>query len=118
LGQLTDNCYKTSLLTADYASGVVASVAVLAVLCKKFSLANGKNTIPFPPGPPARWFWSNALPSVNIAHALTDLVWEYGPVVLFRQGSQVIIVIGSVKAITSIMEAEGRSLVDRRYAAR
>jgi hypothetical protein len=86
------------------------------VLCKKFSLANGKNTIPFPPGPPARWFWSNALPSVkwvlemsslicetdvdhplSIAHALTDLVWEYGPVVLFRQGSQVIIVIGSVK---------------------
>jgi len=33
----------------------------------------------------------------SIAHALTDLVWEYGPVVSFRQGSQVIIVIGSVE---------------------
>jgi hypothetical protein len=54
-----------TLFTADYAAGVVASVAVLAVLYQKFSLANGKNAIPFPPGPPARWFWSNALPSVK-----------------------------------------------------
>ncbi|KAG1752766.1 cytochrome P450 [Suillus occidentalis] len=99
---------------AEYAAAsVVTSVAVLAVLYKKFSLANGKNAIPFPPGPPARWFWSNALPSVNIARALTDLVREYGPVVSFRQGSQVIIVIGSVEATTTIMETEGRSLVDR-----
>ncbi|KIK35825.1 hypothetical protein CY34DRAFT_811854 [Suillus luteus UH-Slu-Lm8-n1] len=103
-----------TLTTADYAAAsVVTSVAVLAVLYKKFSLADGKNTIPFPPGPPARWFWSNALPSVNIARALTDLVREYGPVVSFRQGSQVIIVIGSVEATTTIMETEGRSLVDR-----
>ncbi|KAG1809606.1 cytochrome P450 [Suillus subaureus] len=102
-----------SLITADYAAGLVASIAVLVVLHKKSSLANGKNTIPFPPGPPARWFWSNALPSVNIARALTDLVREYGPVVSFRQGSKVIVVIGSVEAATTIMEAEGRSLVDR-----
>jgi hypothetical protein len=31
-----------TLFTADYAAGVVASVAVLAVLYKKFSLAHGK----------------------------------------------------------------------------
>jgi hypothetical protein len=57
-----------TLITADYAAAsVVTSVAVLALLYKKlkFSLANGKNAIPFPPGPPARWFWSNALPSVK-----------------------------------------------------
>ncbi|KAG1728771.1 cytochrome P450 [Suillus lakei] len=102
-----------TLIKTDYAAGVVATVAVLAILYKKSSLANGKNAIPLPPGPPARWFWSNALPSVNIARALTDLVREYGPVVSFRQGSQVIIVIGSVEATTAIMEAEGRSLVDR-----
>ncbi|KAG1720536.1 cytochrome P450, partial [Suillus lakei] len=89
------------------------AAAVLAVLYKKSSLANSKNTIPLPPGPPARWFWSNALPSVNIARALTDLVREYGPVVSLRQGSQVIIVIGSVEATMAIMETEGRSLVDR-----
>jgi hypothetical protein len=47
-----------TLFTANYAAGVVASVAVLAVLYKKISLMNGKNAISFPPGPPARWFWS------------------------------------------------------------
>lgn len=34
---------------------------------------------------------------LSIAHALTDSVRKYGPVVSFRQGSQVIIVIGSVE---------------------
>ncbi|KAG1896562.1 cytochrome P450 [Suillus fuscotomentosus] len=102
-----------TLITTDYAAGVVAFAAVLALLYKKSSLTNGKNALPFPPGPPARWFWSNALPSVNIARELTNLVREYGPVVSLRQGSQVIIVIGSVEAATTIMEIEGRSLVDR-----
>ncbi|KAG2106591.1 cytochrome P450 [Suillus discolor] len=70
-------------------------------------------TFPLPPGPPARWFWSNALPAVNTAHGLTDLVREYGPIVSLRQGNQVIVVIGSVEAATGIMEKEGASLVDR-----
>ncbi|KAG2128231.1 cytochrome P450 [Suillus clintonianus] len=98
-------------MSASYAAGVAVIVAVL-VLYKKFSLAGGNN-IPLPPGPPACWFWSNALPAVNIAYALTDLVRKYGPVVSFRQGSQVIIVIGSMEAATHIMEKEGGSLVDR-----
>lgn len=102
-----------TLITANYAAGIVAVVAALTVLYKKTSSANGKNDITLPPGPPACWFWRNALPSVNIARALTDLVREYGPVVSFRQGSQVIIVIGSVEATTTIMETEGRSLADR-----
>ncbi|KAG2046951.1 cytochrome P450 [Suillus hirtellus] len=87
-------------------------VAVLAALYTRFSFA-GRKGILLPPGPPARWFWSNALPAVNIAYALTNLVREYGPVVSFRQGSQVIIVIGSVEAAVDIMEKEGGSLVDR-----
>ncbi|KAG1740507.1 cytochrome P450 [Suillus paluster] len=93
-------------------TAVIAAIGVLAVLYRKFSSA-GRNAIPLPPGPPARWFWSNALPAVNIAHALTDVVREYGPVVSFRQGSQVIVVIGSVEAAMSIMEKEGGSLADR-----
>ncbi|KAG2357454.1 cytochrome P450 [Suillus spraguei] len=66
-----------------------------------------------PPGPPARWSWSNDLPDANIAHTLADLVQTYGPIVSFRQGSQVTIVLGSVEAATDIMEKEGGSLVDR-----
>ncbi|KAJ8589773.1 cytochrome P450 [Rhizopogon salebrosus TDB-379] len=81
---------------------------------KKRSLAEySKDGIRLPPGPPPRWFWSNALPTVNIAHAFTEFVRKYGPLVSFQQGSQVIIVIGSVQAATEIMEKEGGSLMDR-----
>ncbi|KAG1720323.1 cytochrome P450 [Suillus lakei] len=98
-------------MSANYAASVIAVVAVLVVL---YQFKQGsRNSIPLPPGPPARWFWNNALPAVNIAHALTDLVREYGPILSFRQGSQVIIVIGSVEAAADIMEKEGGSLVDR-----
>ncbi|KAG1858610.1 cytochrome P450 [Suillus tomentosus] len=97
----------------SYTASIVAIVVVFAKLYQKSSLASGKNSITLPPGPPARWFWSNALPTVNIAHALTDLVQEYGPIVSLRQGNQVIVVIGSVEAATDIMEKEGGSLVDR-----
>ncbi|KAG2111764.1 cytochrome P450 [Suillus cothurnatus] len=102
----------TSTRNANYVTSVVTVLAVLVVLYKKSSLASKKG-ISLPPGPPARWFWSNALPAVNIAYTLTNLVQEYGPVVSFRQGSQVIIVIGSIKAAADIMEKEGGSLVDR-----
>lgn len=103
----------TFITNANYAAGIVAVVAsLITVLYKKFPLL-GRKGIPLPPGPPACWFWSNALPTVNIAHALTDLVREHGPIMSFRQGSQVIIVIGSIEAATDIMEKEGASLVDR-----
>ncbi|KAG1819871.1 cytochrome P450 [Suillus subaureus] len=98
--------------SANYAAGVVAFVAVLFVLYKKNSLSSRKG-IPLPPGPPAHWFWSNALPAVNIVYTLTNLVREYGPIVSFRQGSQVIIVIGTMEAAADIMEKEGASLADR-----
>ncbi|KAG1895391.1 cytochrome P450 [Suillus fuscotomentosus] len=101
--------------TDHYAVGIITVVAVLAVLYTRFSFAGRKGAL-LPPGPPARWFWSNALPAVNIAYALTNLVREYGPVVSFRQGSQVIIAIGSVEAAVDIMEKEGGSLVDRPRA--
>ncbi|KAG1838924.1 cytochrome P450 [Suillus subalutaceus] len=103
---------ETFITNANYAAGVVAVIVLLVVLYNTSPLA-GRKGIRLPPGPPARWFWSNALPAVNIAHALADLVREYGPIVSFRQGSQVIIVIGGIEAATDIMEKEGGSLVDR-----
>ncbi|KAG2068658.1 cytochrome P450 [Suillus decipiens] len=93
-------------------AGVIA-VTVLLVVLYKTSPLTGRKGILLPPGPPARWFWSNILPSVNTAHALSDLVREYGPIVSFRQGSQVIVVIGNIEAATDIMEKEGGSLADR-----
>lgn len=49
---------------ANYAAGVVTGLAVLVVLYKKFSLV-GRKGVPLPPGPPARWFWCNALPAAK-----------------------------------------------------
>ncbi|KAG2071611.1 cytochrome P450 [Suillus decipiens] len=100
------------ITSANYAAGVVAVTVLIGVLYNTSPLA-GRKGILLPPGPPARWSWNNALPTVNIAHGLTDLVKEYGPIVSFRQGSQVIVVIGSIEAATDIMEKEGGSLVDR-----
>ncbi|KAG2128831.1 cytochrome P450 [Suillus cothurnatus] len=96
--------------SAYYSAGIV--IVVLFVLYNRISSSSRKGIL-LPPGPPARWFWSNALPAVNIVYTLTNLVREYGPVVSFRQGSQVIIVIGSMETATEIMEKEGASLVDR-----
>ncbi|KAG2142182.1 hypothetical protein BD769DRAFT_1383689 [Suillus cothurnatus] len=81
-----------TLFMANYpAAGVVASIVVLAVLYKKISLMNDKNAISLPPGPHARWFWSKHF--------------------VFRQYC-LCTDRSSLGAITTIMEAEGRSLVD------
>ncbi|KIJ65429.1 hypothetical protein HYDPIDRAFT_110496 [Hydnomerulius pinastri MD-312] len=97
-----------------YLVGFAATAATVAVLYKKRQAAFASmNGIPLPPGPPARWFWDNAMPTVNIAHTLADWVAEYGPMITLRQGSQVIIVIGRMDAATDIMEKEGGALVDR-----
>ncbi|KAG2360132.1 cytochrome P450 [Suillus spraguei] len=100
------------ITSTNYAAGVVTVTVLLGVLYMTSPRA-GRKGILLPPGPPARWPWSNVFPTVNIARGLTDLVREYGPIVSFRQGSQVIVVIGSIEAATDIMEKKGGSLVDR-----
>ena len=47
-----------------YAGGIAALIAISVVLYNK-CLLRSKNSIPLPPGPPARWFWCNALPTVK-----------------------------------------------------
>ncbi|KAF8549342.1 cytochrome P450 [Imleria badia] len=75
-----------------------------------------KNGIPLPPGPPARWFWDNAFPSVNVPRTLTDWVSKYGPVITLRQGSHIAIIIGRVDAVAEIMEKEGSAIADRPHS--
>ncbi|KAH7884150.1 cytochrome P450 [Phlebopus sp. FC_14] len=94
--------------------GITAAAAVL--YNKRQAALAFKNGIPLPPGPPAHWFWDNAMPKANIAHTLSDWVAEYGPVITLRQGSNVIIVIGRMDAANDIMEKEGQALVDRPVA--
>jgi cytochrome P450 len=98
----------------SYLVGLAVTAATLTILYKKrpFVFAS-KNNIPLPPGPPARWFWDNALPSVQIARTLADWVTEYGPVIALRQGSKVIIIVGRMDPASEIMETEGSALADR-----
>ena len=43
-----------------------ATVVGLTLLYKRpQKVLTAKKGIPLPPGPPARWFWENALPSVK-----------------------------------------------------
>jgi len=54
-------------MKVSHAGGVVAAIGVLAMMYKKSWLAmSSKNGLPLPPGPPAHWFWSNALPTVKL----------------------------------------------------
>jgi hypothetical protein len=59
----------SSIAGANYTTaGLVIVIAVLqlAMLYKKRSLAkHSKDGIRLPPGPPPRWFWNNALPTVK-----------------------------------------------------
>jgi hypothetical protein len=105
---------SSGIATANYVASLVTVVVVLqlALLYKRRSTAMCiKDGIRLPLGPPPRWFWSNALPTVksvletpfsvieadrtlSIAHTFTDL---FASMVSLRQGSQVIIAIGSVQ---------------------
>ena len=52
----------------DYPAGLLAAVVVLQLVrvFKNRSLGmSSKNGISLPPGPPPRWFWSSALPTVK-----------------------------------------------------
>ncbi|KAH7922012.1 cytochrome P450 [Leucogyrophana mollusca] len=97
----------------SWLGGVVAATSALALVYGTRWLSNVNKHALLPPGPPARWFWQKALPSEDIARAVEGLVSKYGPVVSFRQGSQVTIVIGRLQAAWEIMEKEGGALVDR-----
>ncbi|KAF8549254.1 cytochrome P450 [Imleria badia] len=100
--------------TLDCLVGITVTAATVTFLYKRRRAAlTSKNGLPLPPGPPARWFWENAMPSVNIARTLADWVTEFGPVITLCQGNHIVVVIGRVDAATEIMEKEGSALADR-----
>ena len=48
-------------------AGVIITF-VVAALPKKCRLTSPKEGYPLPPGPPARWFWDNIVPTVKSDH--------------------------------------------------
>ncbi|KAF8555883.1 cytochrome P450 [Imleria badia] len=105
-----------SELPWTYLAGGAAAATALVLLSKKLVWSpTHKDGVPLPPGPPAMWFWENPMPKQHIAHGLTALVEQYGPVVALRHGGNVTIVIGRMDAAAEIMEKEGGALVDRPH---
>ena len=56
-----------SISTVDRLVGLAATGATVLIFLykRRQETLTSRNGIPFPPGPPARWFWENALPSVK-----------------------------------------------------
>lgn len=93
-----------------------AVAGILLILGFLRAIRSAAPKVPLPPGPPARWFWQNPLPPVNIARTLSDWVNEYGPVISLRQGSRVTIIVGRMDAATEILEKNGASTADRPHS--
>ncbi|KAG9313211.1 cytochrome P450 [Chiua virens] len=97
-----------------YIVGGAAAVTTLVLLSKTLAgIPTRKNHIPLPPGPPAVWFWEDPMPNHSVAIETAKLIEKYGPVVSFRHGNQVTVVIGRMDAATEILEKQGSMLVDR-----
>jgi hypothetical protein len=54
-----------SISAVDRLIGLAVTAAGTVIFLYKRRQAARKNVIPFPPGPPARWFWENVLPTAK-----------------------------------------------------
>ena len=54
-----------STVTVDLIWLALTAATVTFLYKRRQAALTSRNGIPFPPGPPARWFWGNALPSVK-----------------------------------------------------
>ncbi|KAG9313212.1 cytochrome P450 [Chiua virens] len=97
-----------------YVAGGAAAAAAFVILSKTLAGTHSrKNNIPLPPGPPAVWFWEDPMPKQKVAVGIAKLIEEHGPVISFRRGSQVTIVVGRMDPAAEILEKQGAVLVDR-----
>ncbi|KAJ7151109.1 cytochrome P450 [Mycena filopes] len=69
--------------------------------------------LPLPPGPPGHWLFGTAIPKAHPHRKFEEWTKEYGPVISFRRGRELIVVIGRYDAAVEIMEKEGASVADR-----
>ncbi|KAJ7660077.1 cytochrome P450 [Mycena rosella] len=66
-----------------------------------------------PPGPPGHWLLGIDIPREHAHRKFDEWIQEYGPVISFRKGRELIVIIGGYDAAVEIMEKEGASLADR-----
>ncbi|KAJ7627632.1 cytochrome P450 [Mycena polygramma] len=80
-----------------------------------FAIQHRKSNVDrlLPPGPPGRWFLGTTVPKEHAHRKFEEWIKEYGPVISFRRGRELIVVIGRYDAAVEIMEKEGASVADR-----
>ncbi|KAJ7076089.1 cytochrome P450 [Mycena belliarum] len=66
-----------------------------------------------PPGPPGNWLLGTTIPKEHAHRKFDEWIQEYGPVISFRRGRELNVIIGGYDAAVEIMEKEGASLADR-----
>ncbi|KAJ7138849.1 cytochrome P450 [Mycena filopes] len=92
----------------------VFAVVVLALATWLLVPRQRRNSrLPLPPGPPGHWLFGTAIPKTHAHRKFEDWIKEYGPVISFRRGLELIVVIGRYNAAVEIMEKEGGSVADR-----
>ncbi|KAJ7770565.1 cytochrome P450 [Mycena metata] len=72
-----------------------------------------RNNRLLPPGPPGNWLFGVVIPKEHAHRKFEEWIKEYGPVISFRRGRELIVVIGRYDAAVEIMEKEGASVADR-----
>ncbi|KAJ7145385.1 cytochrome P450 [Mycena crocata] len=71
------------------------------------------NSMPLPPGPPAHWLFGPQIPKEHPYRKFEEWVQEYGPVISYRKGTEVTVIIGRYDAAVELMEKEGAAFADR-----
>ncbi|KAJ7512026.1 cytochrome P450 [Mycena galericulata] len=66
-----------------------------------------------PPGPPRDSLLGTTVPKEHAHRKFEEWIQEYGPVISFRRGRELVVIIGRYDAAVEIMEKEGASLADR-----
>ncbi|KAJ7275075.1 cytochrome P450 [Mycena rebaudengoi] len=68
-----------------------------------------------PPGPPGHWLFGPTMPKEHAHRKFEEWTAEYGPVISFRRGREISVIIGRYNAAIEIMEKEGAHLADRPH---
>ncbi|KAK7046704.1 cytochrome P450, partial [Favolaschia claudopus] len=97
-------------------SALPATTLVVLVLATWFLIQFRKarlNKKPLPPGPKGHWLFGPAIPKEHPWLKFEEWIQEYGPVVSFRKGRQLTVIVGRYDAAVQILEKEGAATADR-----
>ncbi|KAJ7336344.1 cytochrome P450 [Mycena albidolilacea] len=101
-------------LATSPAVQVVALVVFTCTIWVFVQLRNAKLSRGLlPPGPPGHWLTGTAIPKQHAHRKFEEWIKEYGPVISFRRGRELMVIIGRYDATVEIMEKEGGSVADR-----